>query len=130
MEPHSRPCSSYNGTLRLPQALVSLLKSALAGPTSNLNSVTQTDTGAALWPSIRDSAYRLLVFLNPFVVSDGWLTSALVGMVKLTVVCGVGSALWLWTKRIRKGKAASSPDTQHAETIGKRAHLQHVYWIT
>ena len=40
MEPHSRPGSSHNGTLRLPQALVLLLRTTLAGPTSD--PVTQT----------------------------------------------------------------------------------------
>lgn len=119
MEPHSRPCSSHNGTLRLLQAVVLLLKSAFAGPTSNLNSVTQTDTSPALCQNIRDFAYRLLFFINPFVISDDWLT-AFVGMVKLTAICGVGSALWLRSKQIREEKAVSSPvDTQHAEASGK-----------
>jgi hypothetical protein len=119
MEPHSRPCSSHNGTLRLPQALVLLLKSALAGPTSN--PVTQTVRGPARWQSIKNSAYRLLSLLNPFVASDGWIFALFVGMVKLTVICGCGSALWLWARRNRKAKGASSTDPQPADAVGKEA---------
>ena len=120
MEPHSRPCSSHNGTLRLLQALVLLLKTALAGPTSN--SVTQTVTGPALWQSIKNPAYRLVSSINPFIVSGGWFSSLFVGMVKLTVICGFGSALWLWTRRNRKRKVASSTvNQQHADAVGKEA---------
>jgi len=120
MEPHSRPCSSHNGTLRLPQALVLLLKSALVGPASN--PVTQTDTDLAFWQSIKNSAYHLVSFVNPFVVGDsGWTSTLFVGMVKLTALCGFGSALWLWTRRNRKGKVASSTvDPQHADAVGKK----------
>lgn len=118
MEPHSRPCSSHNGTLRLPQALVLLLKSALAGPTSN--PVTQTVASPARWQSIKNSAYRLAFFINPFDVSGDWFSALFVGMVKLTVICGFGSALWLWTRRDRKGKVASSTvDQQNANAVGK-----------
>lgn len=118
MEPHSRPYPSHDGTLRLPQALVLLLKSALAGPTSN--SVTQTVAGPARWQSIKNLSYRLALFINPFVVSGDWFSSLLVGMVKLTVICGFGSALWLWARRNRKGKVASSTvDQQSANAVGK-----------
>ena len=138
MEPHSPPCSSHNGTLRLPQALVLLLKSALAGPTSN--PVTQTVTDPALWQNIKKSAYRLVSFINPFVVSDDWTTSLFVGMVKLTAICGFGSALWLWSTRNRKGKVASSSvDSQHKNAVGKNPRrsstclLDHVHplaWVS
>jgi len=118
MEPHSRPCSSHNGTLRLPQALVLLLKSALAGPTCN--SVTQTAAGPPRWQSIKNSAYRLAFSINPFVVSGDWSSQLVVGMVKFTVLCGLGSAIWLWTRRDRKGKVASSTvDQQNANAVGK-----------
>jgi hypothetical protein len=120
MEPHSRPCSSHNGTLRFPQALVLLLRTALAGPTSG--PVTQTVTDHPLWGIIKNSAYRLVFFINPFVVSDNWLISTFVGMVKLTAICGIGSALWKWSKRNDKGKAVpSSEDSEHAKAVGKNA---------
>jgi hypothetical protein len=122
MEPHSRPCSSHNGTLRLPQALVWLLRTALAGPTSDR--VTQTDIGPDLARrgNIKNSAYRLLSFLNPFVASDCWVTSTLVGMVKLAALCGLGSTLWLWSKRKDKKKAGpASLDPLRPEAVGKKA---------
>jgi hypothetical protein len=131
MEPHSRPCSSQNGTLRLPQALVLLLRTALAGPTSDR--VTQTVTHLAPGENIKNAADRLISLVNPFVVSDSWLTSTFVGMVKLAAICGIGSALWTWSKRNDKGKAAPSPAArQHAEAVGKKApgHLQHVCCVT
>ncbi|KAF2822541.1 hypothetical protein CC86DRAFT_448285 [Ophiobolus disseminans] len=119
MEPHSRPCSSHNGTLRLPQALVLLLKSALAGPTSS--PVTQTDSDLALW-SIKNSAYRLISFVNPFAFGDSWYTSLFVGMVKLTAICGFGSALWLWARRNRKEEVATSAiDHQAADAADDAA---------
>jgi hypothetical protein len=131
MEPHSRPCSSQNGTLRLPQALVLLLRTAIAGSTSDR--VTQTVTHSTLWGNIKNSTDRLASLVNPFVVSDCWLNSTFVGMVKLAVICGIGSALWTWSKRGGKGKAApSSLDHQHAEAVGKKApgDLQHVCCFT
>jgi hypothetical protein len=105
MEPHSRPSSTQNGTLRLPQALLLLLRTAIAGPTSDR--VTQTDTATS---NIKESAYRLLQLLNPFVVSGGRWTLSFVGMVELTALCGIGSALCLWNKRNGRG----SVDAQHA----------------
>ena len=126
MEPHSRLCLN-NGTLRLPQALVLLLKSALAGPSSG--PVTQTNSDLALlWQSIKHSAYRLVVFVNPFAVisdSDGWKFSLFVGMVKLTVLCGFGSALWLWTRR----KEKIAPDPQHANAVGKSLDTFACFWM-
>jgi hypothetical protein len=133
MEPHSRPCSSQNGTLRLPQALVLLLRTALAGPTSDRVTQTVTDPDLALWKNIKNSAYRLVSLINPFVVSDAWLISTIVGMVKLAAICGIGSTLWLWSKRNEKKRAASSSvDPQHAEAVGKKApeDLRHVRCIT
>lgn len=117
MEPHSRPCSSQNGTLRFPQALVLLLTTCLAGPTSDR--VTQTDTGPALVDIIRNSAHHLFCLFNPFVVNDNLQSSLFVGMVKLTAVCGLGSAFWLWSKRDKKGRPASSAGRQSARLVGK-----------
>jgi hypothetical protein len=109
MKPHSRPCSTHNGTLRLPQALLLLLRTAIAGPTSDR--VTQTETDRALrdGQNIKKSAHRLIQLLNPFVVSGGWPTLNSVGMVELAL-CGIGSVLWLWSKRNGNG----SVDAQHA----------------
>jgi hypothetical protein len=118
MEPHSRSWSSHNGTLRFPQALVLLLKTALAGPTSDRG--TQTVSDLAPWEIIKKSAHRLISSINSFVVSDGWLNLTFVGMVKLVALCGIGSALWVWSKR-SKGKAvSSSADPEHAEAVGKQ----------
>lgn len=121
MEPHSRPCSSHGSTLRLPQALVLLLKTALGEPTSD-HRVTQTDCNLGLWSNIKNAAYRLISFVNPFLVSDGQWTLTFVGMVKLAAICGIGSALWFRSKRNDKSKAASSSaETQHADAVGKEA---------
>ncbi|KAH5065903.1 hypothetical protein HBI17_002160 [Parastagonospora nodorum] len=120
MEPHSRPCSSHNGTLRLPQALVLLLKTALAGPTSA--QVAQVVTDPNRPGNIKNPAYRLVSLLNPFVVSDGWVTLTLVGMVKLTAFCGIGSAIWLWSKRNNKSRTGPlSADKQHADAADDAA---------
>lgn len=122
MEPHSRPCSPQNGTLRLPQALVWLLESCFAGPTSGR--VTQTDTYLALWLNIKKSAYRLVWLLDPFVIPSDFQASTLVGMVKLTALCGIGSSLWLWSKRHGKGKdVAQSVDPQNADAVGKKPRM-------
>jgi hypothetical protein len=53
---------------------------------------------------------------------SGLLHQPFVGMVKLTAICGIGSALWKWSKRNDKGKAVPSPeDSEHAEAVGKNA---------
>jgi hypothetical protein len=120
MEPHSRPCSSHNGTLRLPQALVLLLRTALAGPTSDQVTQTVPHPGCALSQNIKNLAYRLASLVNPFVASDRWFFLTLVGMVKLAAFCGIASTLWLWSKRNDKGRPTSpSMDPQHAEAVGK-----------
>ena len=109
MEPHSRPGPTQNGTLRL-------LRTAIAGLTSDR--VTQTDSDLALWHSqnIKKSAYRLIRFLNPFLVRGGRWTLSFVGMVELTALCGIGSALWLWRKRNGKGKVIDVPFAIDAAT--------------
>jgi hypothetical protein len=115
MEPHSRLGSSQNGTLRLPQALVLLLSTALARPVCA--SVTQTDTGAAIWKNIRNSIDRLVWLLNPFTDPGDLGSAPIVGMVRLTAWCGIGSAIWWWSRR--DANASSSLDPQHADAVGK-----------
>lgn len=116
MEPHSRPCSSQNGTLRLPQALLLLLNTVLAAPTSDR--VTQTDVGLARWQNIKNTAHRLLHLINPFVVHSNLTKSLAVGMVKLTALCGIGSALWLWSNQKSKRKAVA-PQHPSDPAVGK-----------
>ncbi|RAR09303.1 dual specificity phosphatase [Stemphylium lycopersici] len=114
MEPHSRSCSSQNGTLRLPQALLLLLRTAIAGPPSHR--VTQTDSDLAHWngTNINKSAYHLVYLLNPFVVSEGKWTLTSVGMVKLTALCGIGSVLWIWSRRNGKKRSGETPHASDA----------------
>ncbi|KAF2848484.1 hypothetical protein T440DRAFT_470097 [Plenodomus tracheiphilus IPT5] len=106
MEPHSRPGPTQNGTLRLPQALLLFLTTVLAGP--DPDRVSQADAHLARWPDIRDLAYRLIRLLNPLVTRDHLTSSTAVGMVKLAAVCGIGSALWLWSNQRRRGDASNS----------------------
>ncbi|KAH9862881.1 hypothetical protein J1614_010974 [Plenodomus biglobosus] len=106
MEPHSRPCPTQNGTLRLPQALLLFLRTVLAGP--GPDHVSPSDTHLAHWPDIRNLAYRLIRLLNPFAISDDLTSSTAVGMVKLAAVCGIGSALWLWGDRKRRENVSDS----------------------
>ncbi|KAF1833862.1 hypothetical protein BDW02DRAFT_569607 [Decorospora gaudefroyi] len=111
MKRYSRPCSTQHGTLRLPQALLLLLNTAIAGPTSDRG--TQTDAArlaSSHWQNINKSDYRLLQLLNLFAVSGSGLKSISVGMVKLTALCGIASVLWLWSKRNEKGKAGEAQD--------------------
>ncbi|KAJ4399089.1 hypothetical protein N0V91_009700 [Didymella pomorum] len=111
MEPHSRSLSSQNGTLRLPQALILLLKSALAQSANDQG--TQSLADVPLWDTIRLSIYRLMLLINPFVDRGNVVTSAIVGMVKLTALCG--SAYWVWDRQSKKGKIAPSINSQHVE---------------
>ena len=121
MEPHSRLSSSQNGTLRLPQALLLLLKTAIPGPTSDR--VTQTDSDLALrhGSNIKQSAYRLIQLFNPFVVSEDWLRINFVGMVRLTALCGIGSALWIWRKQSGNGRAVDAQPVFDA-AVGEFKH--------
>lgn len=127
MEPHSRSLSSQNGTLRLPQALILLLKSAWAQSANDQG--TQSLADLTLWDSIRLSVYRLILLINPFVDRGNVVTSAVVGMVKLTALCG--SAYWVWDRQSKKGKIAPSIDSQGVEdaTEGKKApyDLHHTF---
>lgn len=129
MEPHSRLSSSQNGTLRFPQALVLLLKTALAGPPNDQS--TQSPADLTLWNAIRLSIYRLVLFINPFVNRGNLITSAIVGMVKLTALCG--SAYWLWNEQDKKRKITPSINSQPVEnaTEGERTpcDLQHTKFL-
>lgn len=107
MEPHSRPEFTQCSTLGLPLALVLLLKTALAGPTSD--PVPQPVTDLAGWQNINVSAHRLIRFVNPLATSGHLTTSILVGMVKLAALCGFGSALWSWSKRNNKARVGKAP---------------------
>lgn len=122
MEPHSRPCSSQNGTLRFPQALILLLRTCLANPTSH--PLTLIDPVLAPSHIIRDSFNRLIWFFNPFVVSQDLKNSTFVGMVKLTALCGIGSALWLCNKRnSQRARPSSSRDSSSAHVAGKKPRM-------
>ncbi|KAH6639232.1 hypothetical protein C7974DRAFT_388065 [Boeremia exigua] len=111
MEPHSRSLSSQNGTLRLPQALILLLKPALAQSANDQG--VQSFADLSLWDTIRLSIYRLILLINPFVNRGNFITSAFVGMVKLTALCG--SAYWVWDRQSKQGKIAPSINSQHAD---------------
>lgn len=130
MEPHSRSLSSQNGTLRLPQALILLLKSALAQPANDQGAQGLADV--SLVDAIRLSTYRLILLINPFVNRGSFITSAIVGMVKLAALCG--PAYWVWDRQRKKGKIAPSINSQHAEdaTEGKKApcDLRHHFSAT
>ncbi|KAH7347026.1 hypothetical protein BKA66DRAFT_432984 [Pyrenochaeta sp. MPI-SDFR-AT-0127] len=105
MAPHSPSECTQNGFLRLPVALVLLLKTALAKPFSH--QVSQTASDLACWQRIEKTTYRLIDLANPFVLRRDFTASISVGMVKLTALCGIASALWLWSRREKKGKHAS-----------------------
>ncbi|CBX91305.1 hypothetical protein IAQ61_010669 [Plenodomus lingam] len=114
MEPHSRPCSSQNGTLRLPQALLLFLRTVLAGP--DPDRVSQADAHPANWPDIRNLPYRLTRLLNPFAIPENLASVTAVGMVKLAAVCGIGSAFWLWSNQ-RTRRNVSEPQSQSNSTM-------------
>ncbi|EDU43768.1 dual specificity phosphatase [Pyrenophora tritici-repentis Pt-1C-BFP] len=95
---------------RIFMALLLLLRSTLAGSTSDR--VTQTDSDLASWylRDIKSTTYHLIQLFNPFVFSQGRWTLSFVGMIKLTALCGIASVLWIWNKPSGKGKAV---DPQH-----------------
>ncbi|KAF2678850.1 hypothetical protein K458DRAFT_315926 [Lentithecium fluviatile CBS 122367] len=108
MEPHSQPHPPHNGTFRLPQALISLLRTCLAGLPGD--SKTQADTDISFSRFIKDPVFYLINLLNPFVHCRDRANTTFVGMVKLTTLCGIGSVLWIWSKRNKKGKIVAAPD--------------------
>ncbi|KAF2792429.1 hypothetical protein K505DRAFT_246685 [Melanomma pulvis-pyrius CBS 109.77] len=112
MESYSHP--RFLGTLRsLPQTLLLLIRTCLAA--SPNDAVTPSHTHlSSLSGRIKAAGYRLFIVLNPFVSQDTWTATTLVGMVKLTAVCGIGSALWIWSKRNKKSKPPGSSDGSNA----------------
>ncbi|KAF1968028.1 hypothetical protein BU23DRAFT_592332 [Bimuria novae-zelandiae CBS 107.79] len=122
MEPHSHPLLSQNGTRRLPQTLLLLLRTCLAGPSNHPGPVAYTDT--SFWQSIRRSVVNFICLLNPFSRSGDSTKLTWVGMVELTALCGFGSALWIWSKRNGKGKrVASSDGSIHATDAAEDGEL-------
>ncbi|KAK7190664.1 hypothetical protein DPSP01_013405 [Paraphaeosphaeria sporulosa] len=116
MESHSHSLLSQHGLRRLPQTLVLLLKTCLAGPSDRPDSVAHTDLPS--WNSIRRSVVNLVWLLNPLDCRGESSFLTLVGMVKLTALCGIGSGLWVWSTRNRKGKRpASSDGSTHAAEV-------------
>lgn len=116
MEPHSRS-----------RSLILLLKPALAQSANDQS--TQGFADLTLWDTIRLSVYRLIFLVNPFVDRGNVVTSAIVGMIKLTALCG--SAYWLWDRQSKKKKIAPSIDSRLVEdaTEGKKApyDLHHTF---
>jgi cytochrome bd-type quinol oxidase subunit 2 len=106
MEPHSCLVPPQNGTFSLPQALICLLRTCFAGLSGD--AATQADTDFSLGRVIRDSGRLLLLIINPFTHHQNRTTTTLVGMVKLTALCGIG--YWAWTERSKKGKIATITD--------------------
>lgn len=115
MEPHSLRCSfrSGDGTFRIPQALICLLKTCLVGSAEPLVSSTH-----ALSPlqNIKAGLHSLTTLFDPLALNC--LSATLVGMVGLTAFCGLGSALWAWNARNR-GKDGSVPSVRPAYTAAR-----------
>ncbi|KAF2110862.1 hypothetical protein BDV96DRAFT_500540 [Lophiotrema nucula] len=106
MEPHSR---QQHGTFLLPQALVLLLRTCFAESSDKPVSPSHTDLSlSSRLSSIKASLDHLIARLLPFVDRRAWGSSIFVGMVELTAICGVGTALWLWSKHKEKGKRPGS----------------------
>jgi hypothetical protein len=121
MEPHSQTLLSQNGSRRLPQTIVLLLKTCLAGPSDRPDPVAHTDL--SVWQVIRRSVVNVVWLLNPFARRGDSPFLTLVGMVELTALCGIGSAFWIWGKRKGRGKRAASLDgsthATEASDVGK-----------
>ncbi|KAJ4300034.1 hypothetical protein N0V90_005283 [Kalmusia sp. IMI 367209] len=116
MESHSHPLLSQHGSRRLPQTLVLLLRTCLAGPSNDPDPVTHTDL--SVWQTIRLRVVKIISLLNPLVRRGDSIALTWVGMVKLTALCGLGSALWIWSKSNEKGKrTASLDDSTHAAGV-------------
>ncbi|KAF1952931.1 hypothetical protein CC80DRAFT_478743 [Byssothecium circinans] len=104
-----------NGTLRLPQALLSLLKSYLAGTGG------QSLTDLTILTTIKTYFNCLGALLNPLDYSVSPNHPIVVGMVKSTILCGLGYALY--NLRIRKADIATDKDgfRYAADAIGHAA---------
>jgi hypothetical protein len=109
MEPHSR---RHHGTLLLPQALILLLRTCLAESSDDPVSPSHTDVSSSA--SIRTSLHLFLLRLVSYVDRRVWTSSVFVGMVELTAVCGIGSALWLWKRHRDKSERPSSSKSSKA----------------
>ncbi len=102
--------SIRNATLSVLWIVILLQKTALAQP-SAADQVRASLAAPPTWQASKDLVYRILNVVNPFVGTKYWSASLFVGMVKLTAVCGLGSAFWF----LRHEKAF---DAQHA-ALGK-----------
>jgi len=116
MELHSLSTPSQNGLRRLPQTLLLLLRTCLAGPSNHPDTNPYTDSSIGF--TIRRRLANLISSLNPFVKRGGWLVSISVGMVELTVLCSLGTVLWQWSKGNGKSKRHSSSDASICEFDG------------
>jgi hypothetical protein len=100
--------SSRNGTFGFPQAIICLLRTCLAGESGDF-----ADTDFSTTRLIKDCGRLSLILINPFVCHRNHTTTTLVGMVKLTALCGIG--YWAWTKRTQHGKVAVGVDGSSRE---------------
>ena len=112
---HSRP--RFPGTLRsLPNALPLLLRTCLAA--SPVHAVTQSHAHfSSLAECINACWLRLLVVTNFLVPQRAWQATTLVGMLELTAVCGIGSALWVWSKRSKGSKGGEAISSDSLDTF-------------
>lgn len=121
MGSYSHPLFSQNGLRCFPQTLFLLLRTCLAGPSYHPGLVAYTDLSP--WQSIRHSVFDLVDLLNPFSRRQDSFALTWVGMVKLTALCGFGSAVWIWSKRNGEGRRSASLDdsihSTEADDIGK-----------
>lgn len=116
MESYSHP--RFRGTLRsLPQTLLLLIRTCLAASPNDAVTPSHTDL-SSLSECIKAAVYRLFIVLNPFVSRETRTATTLVGMVKLTAICGIGSTLWIWSKRNKKSKPPGSSDGSNAYASG------------
>ncbi|CAI6337863.1 unnamed protein product [Periconia digitata] len=93
MEPHYSPSHAvHNGTFSLPQAIVHLLSSVFARSARHPQDYAYPHH--PLFHTINTAAHSLLRLLNPF-ATQGYSNPLLVGMVKTTALCGIGTVAFL-----------------------------------
>jgi hypothetical protein len=113
MDPRLHQASSQdNGTFRLPQALVKLLKEYFT------ESEDHPHRKLSFWQDIKIYAdiKNILALLNPLNAQVSPHHPYVVGMVKTAAICGTGIALWHFGNR--KAKIATSTDGfKHAADI-------------
>jgi hypothetical protein len=118
MEPHSRLAPLQNGPFRLPPALLCLLRTCFARLPAPAQ--TQADTDISLLSAIKAFGRCLIVLVNPFAYHRDRTTTTFVGMIKLAVLCGLGT-LWIGSQGNRKGKAvAAAGDPSRALDVDGR----------